>query len=214
MREYILELSGQDKRENVAASVQDLVEEIMEQSVSRLLEQTGVRHLGLAGGLFSNVKLNRRLAETQALDEVFIVPPMGDEGLVIGGALKFLLARDGLDRWLENRHRLDHVYWGRDQVRAPEPNAGALPDIKKISEDTASEAARLLDQGKIVALFVGSMEFGPRALGARSILARATDRGINDTLNQRLERTEFMPFAPVVADEDAADIFEISPLNR
>lgn len=214
MRAFILELCRGEKRENVAASIQDSVEEIILLSVQRLVERTGVRHLGLAGGLFANVKLNRRLAENCPLDEIFVMPPMGDEGLVIGGALDFLLARDGLEEWLANRHRLEHVYWGRDYSGNSAAALRSTPGIRKISENTAAETARLLHAGKIVALYRGRMEYGPRALGGRSILAAATDRRINDSLNARLERTEFMPFAPVVADADAADIFAVGRLNR
>jgi carbamoyltransferase len=72
----------------------------------------------------------------------------------------------------------------------------------------------MLLAGRVGAAYIGRMEFGPRALGARSILARPDDASINAELNQRLERSEFMPFAPYVLDEDADKVFEISELNR
>ena len=68
--------------------------------------------------------------------------------------------------------------------------------------------------GQVGAAYLGRMEFGPRALGARSILASPADHAINDNLNRRLERSEFMPFAPYVLDEDADKVFEITPVNR
>ena len=76
--------------------------------------RTGARQLALAGGLFANVRLNRLLAESLPLDEVFIFPAMGDDGLPVGAALALLHARDGTETWLRHRHRLDNVYLGRD----------------------------------------------------------------------------------------------------
>jgi carbamoyltransferase len=70
-----------------------------------------------------------------------------------------------------------------------------------------------LAQGRIVAIYTRGMEYGPRALGARSILAAPLDAKINQTLNDRLSRSEFMPFAPVVTSEDAAQVFELNPVN-
>ena len=212
MRTFILALCKGQPRENVAASIQDVVEDLIHDAVSRLLERTGVRHLGLAGGLFANVKLNRRLAERCTVDEVFVMPPMGDEGLVIGGALQYLLARDGLPAWLDRRYPLESVYWGRDHdgVRAVLDEDSRLV---RVGDTDVERIAASLDEGAAVALFTGRMEYGPRALGARSILARPTDRSINDSLNKRLARTEFMPFAPVVAEEDAAQVFEVTPVN-
>lgn len=214
MRRFIFELAEGAAPEDVAASIQKLLEEFMLGSVRRLLELHPVRHLGLAGGVFANVKLNRLLAEHTAAEEVFIFPAMGDEGLAVGGALQFLLKRDGLERWLSERHRLDDVYLGR----AYDDNIDAVlcecPGVARVAEEPVKGSVALLASGRIGAIYTGRMEFGPRALGARSILASPLDRTINATLNARLGRTEFMPFAPVVADEDAEAVFEIGPLNR
>jgi carbamoyltransferase len=88
------------KREDAAASVQKVVEDIMMTSVRRLLERHPARRLGVAGGLFANVKLNQMLAEKLPIDEIFVFPPMGDDGLPAGGVLSYLLSRDGLPVWL------------------------------------------------------------------------------------------------------------------
>jgi carbamoyltransferase len=82
------------------------------QSLRRLLAKNPTRHLGLSGGVFSNVKLNRLLAEAHDLDEVYIFPAMGDDGLPVGGALAWLMQRDGLAHWLEQRRGLGDVYLG------------------------------------------------------------------------------------------------------
>jgi carbamoyltransferase len=78
----------------------------MLRSIARLLERTKARRLGLAGGIFANVKLNRLIAEKLPIDEIFIFPAMGDEGMTAGGALCYLLQRDGLAHWLSQRRRL------------------------------------------------------------------------------------------------------------
>ena len=112
LRECFQTLARTETRENAAASIQALLEDCVGDAVGRLVERHKVRRLGLAGGVFANVRLNRLLAETLLIDEVFIVPPMGDDGLVIGGVLQFLLERDGLAHWLTQRRRLNDVYWG------------------------------------------------------------------------------------------------------
>ena len=91
-----------------------MAEDFTVQSVRHWLERTGARKLALAGGLFANVRLNRLLAETLPLDEVFVFPAMGDEGLSVGAALTFLHERDGTETWLRHRHRLDNVYLGQN----------------------------------------------------------------------------------------------------
>ncbi len=214
MREWFQPLAQAETRENAAASVQALLESCIGEAVRRLLERHKVRRLGLAGGVFANVRLNRLLAETLPVDEVFIVPPMGDDGLVIGGAFQFLLERDGLAAWLARRRRLDNVYWGGDPDAMVDRVFGGSDVVRRLAGDPATMAAELLGQAQIGAVYNGRMEYGPRALGARSILANPADPAINQKLNQRLKRSEFMPFAPVVAEDDASAVFDIGRTNR
>ena len=101
-------------REDYAATVQQVLEDTVRVSFERLLARHPAKHVGLSGGVFANVKLNRLLAETFGLDEIFVFPAMGDDGLPIGGALAWLLRRDGLPTWLQNRRDLGPVYLGRD----------------------------------------------------------------------------------------------------
>jgi carbamoyltransferase len=204
----------EDTRENAAASVQALLEWGIHQSVHRLLERHGVRRLGLAGGVFANVRLNRLLAESLPLDEIFIVPPMGDDGLVIGGALQFLLERDGLAAWLKQRCRLSHVYWGGDHDADAAGIFAGSGKIVRCAGDPIELTAEWLAEGRIGAIYHGRMEYGPRALGARSILANPADARVNHTLNERLQRSEFMPFAPVVGEADAGEVFDLGEVNR
>jgi carbamoyltransferase len=201
-------------REDYAATVQKVLEDVMLLSVRRLLANNPSRHLGLAGGNFANVKLNRLLAQDFPLDEVFVFPAMGDDGLSIGGALAWQFQRDGLVRWLDKRRDLGSVYLGRDFTATIDAQLGRTPGIRHLAEPPVDGAAQRLKAGKIGAIYTHRMEFGPRALRARSIMANPGRRETHDILNTRLERSEFMPFAPVVQSEKAAQIFEVSRVNR
>jgi carbamoyltransferase len=211
MRRFVFEIADGVAREDVAASFQQLLEDVTLAAVGRLLARYPVRNLGLAGGIFANVRLNRLLAEELPIDEIFVYPAMSDQGLACGGVLDALMARDGLETWLANRWPLEDLYFGRDFGDGIDRYFDADPAITKISGSPAQTTAELLHQGRIVAIYSRGMEYGPRALGARSILASPADAAVNQTLNDRLERSEFMPFAPVVAAADAADVFELSP---
>jgi len=214
MRHILSLLARNESRENAAASIQLILEEMIVKAIRILLEQTKVRHLGLSGGVFANVRLNRRLAEELPVEEVFIVPPMGDEGLVVGAGLSFLLKRDGLSHWLKQRHRLTSVCLGRDYNTNIETAVSCSPRIRREIGNPIELTVDRLIAGKVGAIYNGRTEFGPRALGARTILGHPGRAEINDILNKRLNRTEFMPFAPVVAADRAAAVFDVGPLNR
>jgi carbamoyltransferase len=213
IKRMIDDVSRGHSRETIAASIQSATEVVALSSIRRVLERTGARHLGLAGGLFANVRLNRLLAESCPIDEIFIFPAMSDGGLAVGAGLCALLQRDGITTWLEHRHRLDNVYLGYDYNGSIDAHLNAA-GIRSLPGAPARVATDLLLAGKVGAAYIGRMEYGPRALGARSILASPADHGINDQLNRRLARSDFMPFAPYILDEDADRVFEITPVNR
>ena len=213
MRRFMRHLAKAISPEDLAASIQKVLEDTMLRSIKNLLANFPSRHLGVAGGVFANVRLNRLLAEQLGLDEIFIFPAMGDEGLPVGSALIYLMERDGLKTWLDRRRPLGPIFLGRDYTSAIDPALAALPNVRRIPGAPVTEAANRLVEGKIGAIFTGRMEYGPRALGARSILANPSRRETHDLLNQRLARTEFMPFAPVVAAEQAAEVFDVNAVN-
>jgi carbamoyltransferase len=186
----------------------------MSGAVGHWLARTNARRLAVAGGLFANVRLNRLLAETLPLDEIFIYPAMGDDGLSVGAALCYLRDRDGLPAWLAQRRRLDNLYFGRDYDGEIDACLMREKKIRRLAGEPTATASELVEAGQAGAIYVGRMEHGPRALGARSIIANPTDPTINDRLNQRLDRSEFMPFAPYVLEEDAERVFDITPVNR
>jgi carbamoyltransferase len=213
MVSFIHDLAANVRREDAAASIQQVLENTVLSSIERLLERHKARNLGLAGGVFANVRLNRVLAERLPIDEIFIFPAMGDEGMPAGGALCYLLQRDGLPYWLTQRHSLRDMYFGRDFTNAIDDTLKASAGVRCTGEPPVDGAARRLNAGQLGAVYTGRMEYGPRALGARSILANPSRRETHDLLNQRLARSEFMPFAPVIAADKAATVFDITPVN-
>ena len=200
-------------REDAAASVQEATERLICDSVEKYLRASGARMLAVGGGLFANVRLNRALLETTSAEGIFVHPAMGDEGLPVGGCLIYLRQRDGAEIWQANRRKLANLYFGRDYTAAFNAAARRQAGVTIEPGRQVDKAVDLLVQGKVVAIFTGRMEFGPRALGARTIMASPVQREVNDTINKRLERSEFMPFAPVVLDSHARDVFDITAGN-
>lgn len=181
------------KREDVAAAAQKFLEDTVRKYITALIDKEGRGHLVCAGGTFANVKLNQIVKDVPGVKSIFIHPGMGDEGLCLGSALQ-----------VYNNHfgymnvKLKDVYFGpgfTDQEIKAELDKMRLK--YESLKDIEYQAAELLAKGKVVARFNGRMEYGPRALGNRTILYQTQDKSVNDWLNKRLRRTEFMPFAPV-----------------
>jgi carbamoyltransferase len=195
-------LATQFPKIDVAAAYQRVLEDVASAYVWRYVKQTGLRNLVLSGGVVANVKLNQRLRELEGIDGIFIHPNMGDGGCGTGAALLEFAGHETLG------DRLTDVYFGPcfspDQItdalnRAQLPFTHYRPIEPKI--------AKLLAAGKVVARFDGRMEYGPRALGHRSILYHAKEPAVNQWLNQRLGRTEFMPFAPATLYEHRSSCY-------
>lgn len=190
------------RREDVCAWLQRGVERELAALVRHHVARTGLRSVALAGGVFANVRLNQVLAAE--VDHLFVFPHMGDGGLAAGAALL---------RWARDAASppppLRHVFLGPG-AEAPalegELRRAGLPYRReqRLEEEVADRLAR----GQIVARWDGPMEFGPRALGNRSILAAATDRRMTDRLNLALSRSDFMPFAPLLLASEADEWVE------
>jgi carbamoyltransferase len=213
MHQYARDVCKRLSREDAAASVQEATERLICDSVEKYLQASGARTIVVGGGLFANVRLNRALLETTSAEGIFVYPAMGDEGLVIGGCLIFLHQRDGAKAWNGHRRKLENLYLGRDYTPAFKQAASSHSQVAVELGRQVEKAVDLLTHGKVVAIFTGRMEFGPRALGARTIMASPVQREVNDTINKRLERSEFMPFAPVVLEAHARQVFDINAGN-
>lgn len=191
-------------REDVAAAFQARLETVIIETVTAAMNKTGCRNILLSGGVAANVKLNQHIMSIPGVEQIFIHPGMSDCGLALGAALY-------LDK---KRHSspsppLKNVFFG-----TPINNSDVEPALKKHGlayrrkTNMPKTIAKLLQDGKIVVRVTGRMEYGPRALGNRSILSHCRDPGINARLNDRLNRTEFMPFAPAVLAEEAHKCFK------
>lgn len=190
---------------DIAAAAQRILEEVTVDYVRHFLGSHSTPNVLVAGGVFANVRVNQMVAEIPGVDFLYVHQNMGDGGIGTGAALLHVSERWG---HAYDGYRPADVYFGpefTDDEIESELKARRVPHTRM--EDPELRIAELVDQGKVVARFAGRMEYGPRALGNRSILAHTRDRSINDWLNKRLRRTEFMPFAPSVLGPHAKDLF-------
>jgi len=194
--------------QNIAHTGQRLFEDKVVELISNYARRApNCRRIALSGGIFANVKLNRRINEMPQFDEVFVLPPMGDEGLALGCCFGTVHRLDGrLNPAPVGSMYLGNAYSKDDVLSA----AKGL----KVSDIDIAEIARSLQSGTIMSLYQGRSEHGPRALGNRSIVCDATREGTYATLNGRLKRNDYMPFAPAVLDEDADEIFDLGKSRR
>lgn len=209
-REAFLEgLVRAHPRQDAAAAAQAVFEDAIEQVARDLLARTGKRRLAVNGGVFANVKLNQRLAALPELDRLFVFPAMSDTGNSVGAAL-FLVAES---KQREKAQTLRSVYWGsswEDQAcRKALADAGFAAE--KLSEEAlVARAADAIHAGRVVGWFQGRMEFGPRALGGRSVLGDARSPTMQSVLNLKVKyRESFRPFAPSVLREHVSEWFDL-----
>lgn len=179
-------------REDISAWLQHHTEKFVVEIIREWVERTNLRDIVLAGGLFANVKLNQRIHELPNVDSIYVFPNMGDGGLAPGAC--FYINKKKIE--------LNDMYLGAEYDN--NYIESCLKEYKleyQFYDNIEKEIAKKLADKKIVARFNGRMEFGPRALGNRSILYEASDPTVNNWLNKRLDRTEFMPFAPATLYE-------------
>lgn len=194
--------------DNICAGLQKFTEEILVQWVQNCIRETGIKKIALAGGVFMNVKANKKIMELPEVEDLFIFPSCGDETVALGAAY-----------WIYHERRnnlpeiapLQHFYLGHSFT-----DEEALEELKKSERDFSftykkwknieKEVAKLLAEGKVVARCKENMEFGARALGNRSILANPADLGCLREINLMVKKRDFwMPFAPVMMQERQQD---------
>jgi carbamoyltransferase len=208
LRQIASRLPENFDKADLAASVQLLLEEIGIQFIQYWLKKTGIRSIAVAGGVFSNVKFNQRVHELDEVDNFFVHPAMDDSGLAVGGAFAGLADESGMDP-KSLCQRLDNVFFGTSYQDEEIRKSIEAYGFEATHESNITDiVARLLSEGRVVARFTGRMEYGPRALGHRSILYQTTDPSINEWLNAHLLRTEFMPFAPATLQEYADECYD------
>jgi carbamoyltransferase len=199
---------------DLAASIQAFTEEAMLKMARRVYEETGKKHLCLAGGVALNCVANGRILREGPFEDLWVQPAAGDAGGALGAALAVQFGYHGLSRGPSNGlDRQKGSYLGpafSEQEVEAFLLAGGYPYRRLEPGERAMTVAKALADGHIVGLFLGRMEYGPRALGSRSILGDARREDTQRVMNLKIKyRESFRPFAPSVLAERVSDYFEL-----
>ena len=202
------------KHKDIAASVQHTLERTALHLLELLDRKVDSPNLALAGGVALNVKMNKLLLEHSSVENIFIQPAANDAGCAIGAALELYAKLGNTGKW-----RMDHTYLGPSYSNEEIAAVLSTKEIKKRMKDSnvtiheesdiSSAGAHLISEGKIIGWFQGRMEFGPRALGNRSILADPRNPHMKDILNRRVKfRESFRPYCPSILEKKEREYFE------
>jgi len=198
---------NKETRADFAYCLQLVTEECMKEYLTDLKNRyPSYNKLCLSGGLFANVKLNMFINDLGLFDEIYIHPAMSDSGLALGSAIK--IANDIGD--VTKPFRLKNAFLGEKHSKE-DWDSILKENSQNVSYEpmTYNKVGELIDKGFVVGVFIGRTEYGPRALGNRSIVVKPTDKDTHRRLNEKLRRTEIMPFAPSVLAEYSDEIFDI-----
>ena len=195
---------------DLAWQVQDDTERVLLARAAWLRETTGAKNLCIAGGVALNCVANGRIAREAGFENVWIQPAAGDDGIAIGCAYYGHLAVQKQPRSFVMTHAYLGTAYSEDDVAAATDQPLVRLATRRIrSDDICADTARVLSEGHVVGWFQGRSEFGPRALGNRSILADPRHAEMKAVLNSRVKhRQAFRPFAPIVLAKRASEIFE------
>lgn len=202
-----------DRHKAIAATLQYVVEDALVKIAKHACKTANSRNVSLAGGVFLNCVANQKIFDLAEVDNIFIQPASGDAGGAIGAA--FFV-------WNQILHHprsfvLEHSYWGptySDKDIKSSLNKNLLSYSELSTDELCDKVTNMIQEGKTVGWFQGNLEFGPRALGNRSILGDARNSKMVDILNNRIKHREwFRPFAPIVKEEKASEYFEIKGLS-
>lgn len=205
-REPGSEITQRDK--DLAYAVQHTLERGYMHMLNKLHDMVPVERVVMAGGSVLNSVCNGKLFDATPFTETFIQPAAGDEGLSLGAALYVSQAIVGEDRRYVMRDAYLGPAYSDDEIEKALTQHGVAYE-KMARDDLIQQTATEIEANKVVGWYQGRMEWGPRALGNRSILANPTSPDMKDILNARIKRREwFRPFAPVVLAERQSEIFE------
>jgi carbamoyltransferase len=213
--DYIAQCRANEHYADIAASIQRVTEDLLVGMARAVQKQTGLKTLCLAGGVALNSVANTRILRESGFDELFIQPAAGDSGGALGAALWAYHAVLGQPR----SFRMEHAYWGQEYGPG---EIKAFLDGENIAHRHADSRDALLDRvteylmnGKVVGWYQGRFEWGPRALGNRSILADPRNPAMKDIVNAKIKfREPYRPFAPSAAAECAAKYFQMDNAAR
>jgi carbamoyltransferase len=194
--------------EDVAASLQKLLEEAYLHLVETLWQRTKLPNLCLAGGIALNAVANGRILQETPFEELYIQPAAGDSGTAVGAAYYVWNQELGMARGFVMEHAYTGPEFTDEEIRAALAAEGLEAD-RLDDEQLFAAVAERIAEGDVVGWFQGRMEFGPRALGHRSIVADPRSAGMKDVLNARIKHREpFRPFAPSILAERTGEWFE------
>ncbi|MHB8522747.1 MAG: carbamoyltransferase family protein [Limisphaerales bacterium] len=199
---------------DLARSIQEVTEEVMFRMARHVRRTTGMKNLCLAGGVALNCVANGRILREGIFDQLWIQPAAGDAGGALGAALVAWYQYLGNPRQADGRHDFQHgsflgPAFPRDGIRQYLQREN-IPFTELSDDDIPERIADLIKAEKVIGWFQGRMEFGPRALGARSILGDAQSPKMQEVMNLKIKfRESFRPFAPSVLRERASDYFEL-----
>ena len=198
---------------DVASSIQNVTEEVMLKMATSLRKEYDLKNLCLAGGVALNCVANGKILEKKIFDKIWIQPAAGDAGGSLGAALALWYNEMKKERKIFNTDQMQGSYLGpeysQDEIELKLKEAGAKFDVMK-EDELIDKTAEDLSKGKAVGWFQGRMEFGPRALGARSILGDPRSESMQKDLNLKVKyRESFRPFAPSVLSDHVSEWFDI-----
>jgi len=209
----LTELRAQLGDSNVAAAVQKWLEEIGVEYIQALVDETKMQNLCFSGGVFANVKLNQKIFELLK-PNMYIFPAMGDMGTAAGAEALRTIDLGGDISWLKGE---EMPYWGTDYTvdKVKDVLKKSRLPFEYLGENWWDNLACLIAKGNVVSLFHGKMEYGPRALGNRSLLADPRDSRMKDIINTTMKRREwYQPFCPSILEEERTKYFNKSYKNK
>ena len=199
---------------DLAASIQVITEEIVLKLAKSLRAETGIKNLCLAGGVALNCVANGKLLQEKIFDDIWIQPASGDAGSALGAALVGWHQHHEQERTVNRHDSMKGTYLGPefsnndisnylDQIHAPFHTHNDPDLFERLAEE--------LEKGHVIGWFNGPMEFGPRALGGRSIIGDPRNQKMQSVMNLKIKyRESFRPFAPSVLEEDVSNQFEMN----
>jgi len=212
-REYLRKKSEEIGKENFAATIQCYLEDTVVSYLEKVSQKyPDIETLCLSGGVAANIIMNLNIYERTKFEKLYIFPPMGDEGVAVGAALLKAL-EEGEDISWVNQNYMPYFgnVLGKSEVETAIEKFSSKVEAHYIGEEWYLNAAESIAKKRIVAVVQGRMEFGPRALGNRSILANPTDPAIKDRINLTVKRRpRYQPFCPSILEEERERLFEKS----
>lgn len=199
---------------DLARSLQDVIDEVLLRMARHIRQETGKKHLCLAGGVALNCVANGKLQRANIFEDIWIQPAAGDAGGALGAAFLVWYQHLGKARKADDKtDAMQGAYLGpeykNDAIKTFLDHK-AIPFHFLETEAIPAKICQLIDRGKVIGWFQGRMEFGPRALGARSIIGDARSPAMQETMNRKIKfRESFRPFAPSVLADKAAAYFDL-----